>query len=219
MGLERTPALESSRVADALRDDIMLGHRLPGSRLVERDIAAELRVSRLPVREAIKELVAEGIVVARPRSWAVVREFSPRDLKDFAVVRSAIETLAFVLATERADESSLSRLESVLAREEAAAFAGDADAARAASAEFHLTTVELADNAMLSELAASLVTRLRWLFGQHDELAEMAVKHRDILDAMRAGDVDAIRVLIPAHLEEGRMAAESRLRARDGRSA
>ena len=68
--------------------------------------------------------------------------------------------------------------------------------------------------AMLTELAASLVTRLRWLFGQHDELEEMAVQHRDILRAMRERDVEAIKVMIPAHLDEGRLAAEQRLRAR-----
>ncbi|MBQ3359643.1 MAG: GntR family transcriptional regulator, partial [Microbacterium sp.] len=66
--------LESVRVTRILRDDIVLGRRAPGSRLVERDIAAELHVSRLPVREAIRVLVSEGVVVARPRTWAVVRE-------------------------------------------------------------------------------------------------------------------------------------------------
>ncbi|MGQ7311116.1 GntR family transcriptional regulator [Microbacterium arabinogalactanolyticum] len=214
MMLERITGLESSRVADALRDDIMLGRREPGSRLIERDIAAELQVSRLPVREAIKALVADGIVVARPRSWAVVREFSVQDLQDFAEVRSAMETLAFVLATQRADESALALLESLIDDEEASARSGDAVASRQASAMFHITAVELAQNVMLTELAASLVTRLRWLFGQHDELEEMAVQHRDILRAMRERDVEAIKVMIPAHLDEGRLAAEQRLRAR-----
>lgn len=214
MALERTTGLESARVADALRDDIMLGRREPGSRLIERDIAAELQVSRLPVREAIKALVADGIVVARPRSWAVVREFSVRDLQDFAEVRSAMETLAFVLATERADEAALSLLESIVEEEEASALAGDADASRQAAARFHITVVRLAENTMLTELAASLVTRLRWLFGQHEELTEMAVQHRDILSAMRERDIEAIKDLIPAHLDEGRGAAERRLRVR-----
>ncbi|OJU41377.1 MAG: GntR family transcriptional regulator [Microbacterium sp. 69-10] len=214
MALERITGLESSRVADALRDDIMLGRREPGSRLIERDIAAALQVSRLPVREAIKALVADGIVVARPRSWAVVREFSVQDLQDFAEVRAAMETLAFVLATQRADEAALARLESIIDAEEASALAGDAVASRQASAMFHIAAVEVADNAMLTELAASLVTRLRWLFGQHDELAEMAVQHRDILRVMRERDVDAIKEMIPAHLDEGRIAAEQRLRAR-----
>ena len=74
--------LESARVARILRDDIVQGRRLPGDKLIERDIAAELDVSRLPVREAIRALVAEGIVLVKPRSWAVVREFTLRDLRD-----------------------------------------------------------------------------------------------------------------------------------------
>lgn len=209
--MERTTQLESTRVTDILREDIVLGRRLPGSRLVERDIAAELRVSRLPVREAIKALVSEGIVVATPRTWAVVRTFSRQDLQDFAQVREAMETLAFELATKRAGESGLRLLGSIVDDEAAAAAAGDVDASRVASARFHLTAVQLADNAMLSELAASLVTRLRWLFGQHDDLSEMAGAHREILAAMREGDVDGIQRLIPAHLAEGRIAAEKRL--------
>lgn len=213
MALERITELESARVANILREDIMLGRRGPGSRLIERDIAAELRVSRLPVREAIKALVADGIVVARPRSWAVVREFSVQDVQDFAEVREALETLAFVLATQRIDDAGIERLQAVVEEEEAAAASGDAHGARRASAAFHLTAVQLADNAMLTELAASLVTRLRWLFGQHDQLSEMAIAHREILEAMRRKDVAAVERMIPAHLAEGRAAAERRLRA------
>lgn len=211
MVMERATQLESTRVTHILREDIIFGRRLPGSRLVERDIAAELRVSRLPVREAIKALVSEGIVVATPRTWAVVRTFSRQDLQDFAQVREAMETLAFELATERAGPSGLRLLGSIVDEEAAAAAAGDVDASRAASAKFHLTAVQLASNAMLSELAESLVTRLRWLFGQHDHLLEMAAAHREILAAMGRGDVDGIRQLIPAHLAEGRIAAEKRL--------
>lgn len=216
MVLERETGLESSRVADALREDIMLGRREPGSRLIERDIAAELHVSRLPVREAIKALVAEGIVISTPRSWAVVREFSVQDLQDFAEVRSAVETLAFVLATQRTDDAGFARLEAIVDEEDAAAASGDAAASRAASAMFHITAVELAHNAMLSELAASLITRLRWLFGQHDELAEMTAAHREILAVMRRRDIETLKTMIPAHLAAGRASAEERLRARHG---
>lgn len=212
MEIERTTELESVRVATALRDDIMLGRRLPGDRLIERDIAAELQVSRLPVREAIRQLVAEGVVVTRPRTWAVVREFSEKDLKDFAEVREAMETLAFVLAAERIDAAGVAQLEALVVHEEASAMANDVDAAYDAAAAFHMTAVHLSGNAMLIELAESLVTRLRWLFGQHEDLGQMASAHRVILEAMRAGDAEAMRVLIPEHLEHGRAVAEERLR-------
>ncbi|MGS0561470.1 GntR family transcriptional regulator [Microbacterium aurugineum] len=203
--------LESVRVTRILRDDIVLGRRAPGSRLVERDIAAELNVSRLPVREAIRTLVAEGVVVARPRTWAVVREFTRRDIQDFAEVREAIETLIFVFAAERHDEAGIARMRGAYERELAAAEADDAEAARIAAAEFHEIAVELAGNEMFGELIAVFLTRLRWLFGQHDDLLAMADEHRIILEAMTARDTAALRRIIPAHLASGQAAAERRL--------
>lgn len=210
-GAGATGELESVRVTRILRDDIVLGRRVPGSRLIERDIAAQLDVSRLPVREAIRTLVSEGVVVARPRSWAVVREFTQRDLQDFAEVRESIETLIFVFAAERYDDAGIARLRSVYDREATAARAGEVEAARRAAGEFHEVAAELADNEMLCELIAVFATRLRWLFGQHDDLEAMAEEHRIILEAIVARDTDALRRIVPEHLASGQAAAEQRL--------
>ena len=96
------PALsETERVTRLLRDQIVDGVRAPGSRLVERELAASLDVSRVPVREALQTLASEGLVTPRPRSWAVVRTFTDRDLLDLVEVRSAIEVLTVRLAAER----------------------------------------------------------------------------------------------------------------------
>ncbi|WP_217182724.1 GntR family transcriptional regulator [Streptomyces sp. AC495_CC817] len=214
-GVGTAGELESVRVTSVLRDDIILGRRMPGSRLVERDIAAELNVSRLPVREAIRTLVAEGIVVSRPRTWAVVREFTHQDIQDFGEVREAIETLIFVFAAQRHDDAGLARLRAAFDREVAAAEADDAEAARTAAGEFHEIVADLAGNSMLSELIGVFVTRLRWLFGQHDDLRAMAEEHRVILDALSARDVDRLRTLVPAHLASGQQAAERRLASVD----
>lgn len=210
-GVGTAGELESVRVTRVLRDDIVLGRRAPGSRLIERDIAAELNVSRLPVREAIRTLVGEGVVVARPRTWAVVREFTRRDIQDFGEVREAIETLLFVFAAERHTEEGIARLRAAYERELAAAVAGDTEAARIAAAEFHEISAELAGNEMLGELIAVFVTRLRWLFGQHDDLVAMAEEHRLILEAVEARDTDTLRVIVPRHLASGQQAAERRL--------
>lgn len=206
--------LESVRVTRILRDDIVLGRRAPGSRLVERDIAAELSVSRLPVREAIRTLVSEGVVVARPRTWAVVREFTRRDIQDFAEVREALETLIFVFAAERHDEIGIGRMRRAYERELEAARADDTEGARKAAAEFHEVAVELASNEMLGELIAVFLTRLRWLFGQHENLLAMADEHRIILEAMAARDIETLRRIVPAHLASGQTAAEQRLALR-----
>ncbi|MBT2484655.1 GntR family transcriptional regulator [Microbacterium sp. CGR2] len=210
-GAGATGELESVRVTRILRDDIVLGRRVPGSRLIEREIAAQLDVSRLPVREAIRTLVSEGVVVARPRSWAVVREFTQRDLQDFAEVRESIETLIFVFAAERHDEAGIARLRSVYEREAAAARTGHVEAARLAAGEFHEVAAELADNEMLCELIGVFATRLRWLFSQHDDLEAMAEEHRVIFEAIAARDADALRRIVPQHLASGQEAAVQRL--------
>lgn len=202
--------LESTRVARALREDILLGRRPPGSRLVERDIAAELDVSRLPVREAIRRLVAEGIVVARPRTWAVVREFTLDDVREFAEVRASFEGLLFVYAAERHDEAGLAHLQEILEREERSARDGDLQAARMAAGAFHEYMGHLADNEVLLELVEVFATRLKLIFGGFDDPNSMAASHRGLFEAIRDRDVDLVRRLVADHLEAGHRAAVRR---------
>lgn len=202
--------LESARVTRLLREDIVLGRRAPGSKLVERDIAAELEVSRLPVREAIRALDAEGIVVARPRTWAIVREFTLQDVHDFAEVRESIEMMLFVYAAERHDEAGLAGLRGLVEREELAASAGDVHDSRAAAGAFHEYMAVLACNDMLTELVRLFATRLKWVFGQHDDLEQMAREHRGLYEAIAARDVEQVKSLVVRHLAAGRSAAEQR---------
>lgn len=126
---------ESVRVVERIRDDILDGVRVAGSRLVERDLAEELGVSRVPVRDALRQLAAEGLVTSRPRTWAVVREFTDGDIADLQEVRGAMEPLAFRLAAERADAGGIARLRSVLGGEVSAARAGEAVRARRFAAD------------------------------------------------------------------------------------
>lgn len=203
--------LESARVTRALRDDIVLGRRLPGSRLVERDIATELSVSRLPVREAIRALVSEGIVTARPRSWAVVRRFTRKEVEDLAEVRSTVETLLFVYAAQRHNAEGLQGLLDLLEREERAAIAGEIEEAMALAGMFHEYMTVLAGNEMFMELAAVFATRLRWLFGRHEDLMAEAVEHRALYEAIRDRDVELVRALVARHLELGTNAALARI--------
>lgn len=200
-------APESERVTRQLRDEIIDGARTPGSRLVERELAAELGVSRLPIRDALKALVIEGLVTPRPRTWAVVREFTPTDLADLDEVRSALETLAFRLAAQRRTRAGLARLRVDLDAELAAARRGDAVTARRAAADFHETVISLADNELLNELERTLRSRMRWLLAQHGDLMAMAKEHEALYAALADRDVARVEELVTKHLESGRSAA------------
>jgi DNA-binding GntR family transcriptional regulator len=198
---------EADRVASTLRDQILDGVRAQGSRLVERDLAAELGVSRLPVREALQTLGSEGLVMLRPRSWAVVRTFTPRDVADLNDVRAAFEVLAFRLAAERHTPDDLAHLRRDLDTELAAAKRGDAITARRAAADFHQTVIALAGNALLSEIENSLRSRMRWLLGQHDELLGVALEHEALYEAIATRDIERVQALADQHVREPRSRA------------
>jgi DNA-binding GntR family transcriptional regulator len=206
---------EPQRVARVLRDQIVVGERAPGSRLVERDLADELGVSRVPVREALRLLVAEGLVTPRPRTWAVVRTFTDDDVDDLLDVRAALEGLAARRAAEHRDPARLQALDDALAAEDDAADRGDAAAARRAAADFHEALLAAAGNTVLDEMTAVTASRARWLLGQHEDLAQMAGEHRLLLDAIRAGDVEGAARTVAAHLRTSRSAVASLRQAGD----
>ena len=203
MGNGGSVELESARVVRLLRDSILSGQRRPGDRLVEREIADELEVSRLPVREAIRVLVNEGLLLARPRSWAVVRQFTERDVDDIAEVRDVMEVLVFELAARRHTDAGLAKVKAALDRELAAAVAGDVAAAHTAAAEFHLLMAELAGNATVNEILAMMRGRLFLLFKEHDDLVAMAEDHARIYESLALRDVATLRLRVQRHLRAG----------------
>ncbi|VFA97727.1 GntR family transcriptional regulator [Nocardia cyriacigeorgica] len=211
-------ASESERVTRILRDQILDGVRAPGSKLVERELAAELGVSRLPVREALKMLVTEGLVTPRPRSWAVVRQFSATDIADLIEVRSAVEVLAFRLAAQRATRAGLDELRRDLDAEWDGARTGDAVAARRAAADFHETVIRLTGNELLGEVHATLRSRMRWLLGRHDDLMTVAREHQQLYDAIANRDLARVEDLAAAHIDTSRTLADRRAAAEAGES-
>lgn len=204
------PLAEAERVTRLLRDEIVDGDRPPGSRLVERELAAVLGVSRVPVREALQTLAAEGLVTPRPRSWAVVRTFTDADLLDLVEVRSAIEVLTVRLAAERRTPDQLRDLTGALEREATAASTGDATEARRAAADFHEVISTMAGNSVLDEISALTSSRMRWMLGQHDDLQAMVAEHAALLDAVRDGDVERADSLAREHLRSSLASARAR---------
>ena len=195
------PESDAARVTRLLRDDILSEVRTPGSKLVEREIAAELGVSRVPVREALTTLVAEGLVTPRPRSSAVVREFTPVDMADLDEVRSALEVLTFRLAANRRTREGLGRLRAVLDREVEAAGRGDAAHASLEAANFHECVTSIAGNDLLFEIDRLLRGRIRRRLVQHEADAERSVReHEALYEAIAGRDVARASELILDHM-------------------
>ncbi|MGW7684199.1 GntR family transcriptional regulator [Kribbella sp. NPDC054772] len=193
---------ETERVTRRLRDEILDGVRPPGERLVERELAAALDVSRVPVREALKALVSEGLVTLRPRSWAVVRRFTDSDIADLTEVRTAFEPLTFRLAAERRTREGLDRLRAILDEQLVAARAGEAVVARRKAADFHELVTELASNELLIEIERPLRSRMRWLLTQHDDLLAVGGQHLELFTAIANRDIEQAERLAGEHLAQ-----------------
>ncbi|UCH74806.1 MAG: GntR family transcriptional regulator [Rhodospirillales bacterium] len=102
------------QVVDHLREAIIAGRIEPGQRLIERELTDMLAVSRTVIREALRQLETEGLIVLIPNKGPVVRELSPAEAHDVYRIRSLLEGLAARLFAENADEAMISQLEAAL---------------------------------------------------------------------------------------------------------
>lgn len=198
----------SQRVYAQIRARIVSGRLPSGSRLRERDLAEELDASRVPVREAILRLEAEGLVQTSPRRGATVAELRLPDVEELYDVRLALEVQAARLAARRAgngaDPTGLGR---ALAEADAMLPSGDASAIAEANASVHDQILTLAGNRLLSATMRPVVGRDRWIFGmisaQRDAF-QTCQEHHQLCDAIVAGDVELAAALAYAHIEGGR---------------
>ena len=130
------PSIATPAVRDAIRDRILTGHYPPGSRLIEQRIAFELEVSRVPVRDALRDLLAEGLTRERPSGGMEVRHYSEAEIDELIVLNEALETVLAVRLAEQADELVVVTLRSATAAAGAAIEAGDTTGAIALNAHF-----------------------------------------------------------------------------------
>jgi DNA-binding GntR family transcriptional regulator len=206
MSLEPTPA----RIAHALREQIITGGLAMGSKLNEREIAERLQVSRIPVREALPILESEGFITSQPRRSAVVHLLTITDAAEVFDLRRQLEPMASAFAARRAAagadvEPMLAALRSAHG---ATTPASESDAPPSTrNSDLHEEIIALADHALLRRVTKLMSGRVRWLFRltpQRDTTA-MWIEHRDIVDAIVAGQADVAELLTAAHVERGRI--------------
>ncbi|WP_290059156.1 GntR family transcriptional regulator [Amycolatopsis solani] len=202
---ERQPlAATRQRVRDELRERILTGRLRPGDRLVERELAEDLGVSRVPVREAIRALEAEGFLVEQSARRIVVRQLARVDVEELFDVREALEGLAAGLAAARAGAAELKRLDRALADAARATARGDAARITALNSRFHDEIVAIAGNALLTTMLQPLEGRLRWLTSQNEHWTELLDEHRRLYEASAAGDAARAKASAVEHVRVNR---------------
>ncbi|RJS47999.1 GntR family transcriptional regulator [Nocardioides cavernaquae] len=193
-------------VHSALRQRIIGLDLMPGARLVERDLAAELGVSRVPLREALQLLESEGLVVLVPRQGAIVAPFTADDVRHLFEVREYVEVPAAGLAATRRTPDDIAQMRASVDSARHQAAAGDELGAAEANADFHMALVEATGNPLLISTAEMLDVRMRWLFHltrQRNALSQCQ-EHDQILRAIEAGDDELAEQLARAHVLSGK---------------
>ncbi|MER5544077.1 GntR family transcriptional regulator [Streptomyces sp. NPDC001118] len=192
------------RVADALRAALIAGELRPGEVYSAPSLAARFGVSATPVREAMLDLVKEGLVATVPNKGFRVTAVSDKQLDEYTHIRALIEIPTVAALARTADRVSLEALRPAAREIVSAAAAGDLIAYVEADTRFHLGLLALAGNAHLVEVVADLRGRSR-LYGltalvQAGRLLASAEEHLQLLDALLERDEKAVHAIMTRHL-------------------
>ncbi len=205
----RKDGLQSSEfVYRSLKEQIISGALAPDVRLIELAIAAEFSVSRTPVREALKRLAVENLVLADPARGMVVHAPDAREIEDVFIVREALDALAARLAAYRITPSELGRLRVVVDSMEEAIAGGRREQVVVANTHFHDVIYAAAGNEMLERLGRDLrefVRRFTTLpFASPERVNHVLAEHRAIVAALEAHDPEAAEAASRSHLAAAR---------------
>ena len=192
-------------VFNTLRQAIITGEFVPGERLMEIALANRLGVSRTPVREAIRKLELEGLVVMIPRKGAEVARITEKDLRDVLEVRSSLEELAAGLATERLDESSREKIQAALDNFREAIQTDDNPKIADCDVEFHDAVFEATQNKRLIQIINNLREQIyRYRLEYVKDTAYHAVllkEHEEQVEAMFAGNKERAKEIMKRHID------------------
>lgn len=193
------------KIADKLRRDILQGALSPGEQIKERDHATELDVSRTPMREAIRILSKEGLVILRPSRSPIVADPSFEEISDVVEVLTALELRCGALACKNATDEDIARLQAMQSHMDAVQGKIDRIDFFEFDMEFHMAIAAASKNVILAETHSSFVRRLwraRYLSATRKEsAARVKRQHTEIMQALSDRDADRMCEKIQAHLD------------------
>ena len=186
----------------AIRRAILRGDLKPGQRLLEGDIALQMGMSRAPVREALRQLETEGLVVNEPHRGSFVAELSVTDLWEIYTLRAAVESMAARIVTEQASPETLVRLQQAVADMAQAAEEGDLSRLAALDMSFHEMLCRASSNSRLLSTWLNMTSLIRIFIDLTNTLY------------LPADEVVRLHAEVVGHIEHGRAEEAGQVLAR-----
>jgi DNA-binding GntR family transcriptional regulator len=219
----RTPGGRMSRrqqVLDILRSEIMTGRYEPGERLIEAAISEELGTSRGPVREALRQLEHEGLVVSVPYRGAVVLDVSDEEVQEVLIpIRLTLESYSFTKAMELMTDDDFGELAKQIWLMEEGARRGDLQQIVEADLRFHEIVIATSGRPHTMQVWRSIWPRIRNYFvryGRFRPLETNVEEHRELLEALASRDPEQMlevlerHIAVPVPTSAGSIAGEAR---------
>lgn len=203
------------RVYEHMLDLITTGQVKPGDRIKDSEWALKLGISRTPIREAIRKLHQDGLLIELRTGGYEVRRFTPRDLRDLYRCRAALESAAVREVVQAGSPEVISAVEKVVNDTDNAIAKGDLKRGFELNTQFHRTIIEACDNSFIREMLSSLQRMIKFYRGNALSKAEgspeeaevylerLKIKqahHRAIFNALAAGKEDLVAKLMNDHV-------------------
>jgi DNA-binding GntR family transcriptional regulator len=189
-----------------IEEALLTGELQPGSRIVETELAHNAGISRGPVREAIRQLVGEGILVSYPSRGTYITRWTPQAVAEAYSLRATLERLAIQEAIKRITTDDITQLQATVDRMARSASNQDIRALVQLDIRFHEQLYALSGHSLLQEVLARLRRKLYCLmaidqgYSLHQD--EIAQDHQRIVDALKTGDDTLAGEIIAAHVME-----------------
>jgi DNA-binding GntR family transcriptional regulator len=198
----------ASAIRDRIEQMVLQGEIEAGARINELRLAAMLKVSRGPVREALRGLERAGLLVAIPNRGMFVRKVELEEALHLYDVRAALARLAAALATRRAAPKDVRRVQAHYQRMEAAAAARDPAQFLRGNNAFHAELLTLSGNPRLIELDEAVRNELQLYLGKSvlasNQMRKSQAEHKAVLAALQAGNAEAAGAAFEAHVHAGK---------------
>ncbi len=195
----------SDQVKQVILDAIERGELQPGERLVESQLARQLRISQAPVREAIRDLVSSGFLEREPHKGAMVRLLTDKDMQEIYSVRAVLDALAAEEAAPKVTDEDLQEQRKTVEKMLHMAQAGDYLAAARFDWQFHIQIVAISGNNLLRRIYDNLQLGQYILITMRRSsisLEQLAARHHAVIDALATRDPEVAKRAMRQHIVE-----------------
>ncbi|MAO55174.1 MAG: GntR family transcriptional regulator [Rhodospirillaceae bacterium] len=203
MGRSSKSKTSPDEIADAIRNQILRGELEPGTPVRQDDLAAEFEVSRVPVREALRSLASEGLMLWQPHQGFRVAQLKPAEAREILEIRSVLEVRALEWAFPHLGPDNIEEARDAIARAEATK---SIDEWSHMNGVFHTATLGACGRPNLLALIQQLNNRvdryIRLLVQRTDYRIQAEREHRAILATIEAGNLAAASLLLEQHIED-----------------